>query len=94
MLRAFEMAPRYQKNPLTAGRIIEGQAFVVTADNNRLHTLNSTATHLWKLADSGFTAEEAADDLCRHFAVDRDTALADLEEVLPDLVERQILVAK
>lgn len=88
------MTTRYQKNPLTAGRIIDGQAFVVTADNNRLHTLNSTATHLWKLAASGFTAEEAADDLCRHFEVDRETALTDVREILPDLVERQILVEK
>ena len=31
---------RYRRNPQTAGRIIDGQAFVVTPADNKLHTLN------------------------------------------------------
>lgn len=84
---------RYRKSSLTAGRVVEGMAFVVTPDDNKLHTLNETATRLWKLADDGVTADEAAGVLEREFAVDADTALADARACLDDLVARGILIA-
>lgn len=84
----------YRRNPQTAGRVIDGLAFVVTPDDNKLHTLNATATRLWQLAASGCTAEAAADELCSRYEVDRDTALRDTESCLRDLVARQILIAE
>lgn len=87
-------SPVYRRNPLTAGRVIDGQAFVVTPDNNRLHTLNGTATVLWQLASSseGCTAERAADELTSLYEVDRETARRDATQCLDDLVVRLILV--
>lgn len=84
----------YKKNPHTAGRIIEGLAFVVTPDNNRLHTLNGTATYLWQQATDGLTAEAAAERLSAHYQVDRETALRDADACLRDLVARQILIVE
>lgn len=83
---------KYRRHPNTAGRIIDGQAFVVTADDNKLHTLNATATRLWQRADGGCTEDEAADELVAHYEVDRDTALRDVRQCLDDMVTRQILV--
>jgi hypothetical protein len=84
----------YRRNPQTAGRVIDGLAFVVTPDDNKLHTLNATATRLWQLAARGCTAQAAADELCTHYEVDRDTALRDAGSCLHDLVTRQILIAE
>lgn len=84
----------YKRNPQTAGRIIDGLAFVVTPDNNKLHTLNTTATRLWELAASGCTPQAAADELSTHYEVDRDTALRDAEACFRDLVARHILIAE
>ena len=86
----------YRRHPQTAGRIIDELAFVVTADDNKLHTLNLTATQLWKLASErdGCTPEQAADVLVTQFEVDRATALRDADVCLRDLVERRILVAE
>lgn len=84
----------YKRNPQTAGRVIDGLAFVVTPDNNKLHTLNVTATRLWQLAGPGCTAEQAAAELSTHYEVDRETALRDAEACLRDLVARHILVAE
>jgi hypothetical protein len=61
------MARRYRKHPQTAGRIVDGLAFVVTGEDQKLHTLNSTATHLWELAAAGCTVDEAAESLLEHF---------------------------
>lgn len=84
----------YRKNPLTAGRVVDGLAFVVTPDDNKLHTLNATATRLWQLAGEGVTAEEAAAALAREFEVDEAVALADARGCLEDLVRRAILTAE
>lgn len=84
--------PRYRRNPQTAGRVIDGLAFVVTPDDNKLHTLNGAATHLWRLAQQGLSADDAADALCAEYEVDRETARQDARACLDDLVARQILV--
>jgi hypothetical protein len=88
------MSARYHQNQQTAGRVIEGQAYIVTPNNQKLHTLNQTATVLWQLAAGGCTADEAADTLVARFQVEREQALADATRCLEDLVVRQILVAR
>lgn len=87
-------ATRYRRHPQTAGRIIDGLAFVVTADDNKLHTLNATATRLWQLAASGCTADDAADELTARFEVEREVARRDAERCLADMTARRILIAE
>lgn len=84
----------YKKHPLTAGRIVDGQAFVVTADDNKLHTLNETGTEIWALAQEGFTAEQAAEMLVSKFEIDLATATRDVLESLEDFVSQGILQAE
>mgnify|MGYP001575451367 CR=1 FL=1 len=88
------MLPRYRRHPLTAGRIVDGLAFVITADDNKLHTLNAAATHLWRIAQDGCDANDAAAELARVYEVDDATALRDATRCLEDLVTRQILVSE
>jgi hypothetical protein len=84
----------YRRHPQTAGRIIDGLAFVVTADDNKLHTLNAAATRLWQLAAEGCTADDAADELTACFEVEREVARQDAERCLVDMTARRILVAE
>jgi len=74
--------------------VIAGLAYVITADNQRMHTLNATATALWELSRRGFTAAEAASALSGEFEVSLETAARDLVPCLQDLVARTILVAE
>lgn len=83
---------RYRRNPQTAGRVIDGQAFIVTPDDNKLHTLNGAATQLWVLAAKEITTDDAATALCEEYEIDRETATRDAEACLDDMVARQILV--
>ena len=85
---------RYRRNPQTAGRIIDGQAFVVTPDDNKLHTLNDAATLLWTQAAQGTSVDAAAALLCQEFEVDGATAAADAAACLDDLVARRILLVE
>jgi Coenzyme PQQ synthesis protein D (PqqD) len=85
---------RYCRNPQTAGRIIDGQAFVVTPDDNKLHTLNGAATLLWTLVVNGATVADAAALLCREYEIDDATAATDAAACLDDLVARHILLVE
>ena len=83
----------YQRHPHSAGRVIDGLAFIVTPDSSRMHTLNAAATLLWQLASPGFTAEQGAAEMTEHFEVDAGQALTDLKECVDAMVARHILVA-
>ena len=87
-------SPVYQQNPRTAGRVIDGLAFIVTPDDHKLHTLNATGTHIWELAAKGCTLPEVADSLSKRFQVDEASARSDAERFLDDLVGRGILSVK
>jgi hypothetical protein len=83
---------RYRKNPLARGRLVDGLALVVN-DNRRHHTLNPAATRVWQMAETGVSEDEAVEDFTSRFAVDRETARAEVEAYLDELVSRHILVA-
>ena len=85
---------RYRRNPQTAGRVIDGQAFVVTPDDNKLHTLNGAATILWRETQAGVSVDEAAQLLVSEYEIDLATAAVDAAACLDDLVARQILVVE
>src|SRR5688572_7740825 len=94
MVHLSEGMRRYRRNPHTAGRVVDGLAFVVTPDDNKLHTLNGSATRLWTIAKGApITAEDAALALIETYDVDEATARTDALACLEDLVARAILVA-
>lgn len=82
----------YRQNRQTAGRVIDGLAFIVTPADNKLHTLNAAGTLLWQLAKAELSVDEAAEALTRDFEVDLETARRDAQVCLDDLVAREILV--
>jgi hypothetical protein len=83
----------FRHSPRTAGRIVDGLAFVVTPSDNRLHTLNAAGTEIWQRARDGCTLAEAAAALTRRFEVTPERAETDAGTFLADLVARGILEA-
>lgn len=83
--------PSYRQNVRTAGRVIDGLAFVITPDDNKLHSLNKAGALVWALAESGCTLEEVAHRIAERFEVGREQALADAGRFCDDLVARKIL---
>lgn len=84
----------FRRNPLSAGRVVDGLAFVVTADDNKLHTLNSTGTELWRLAQlpEGVTIDSGASKLVELFEVEISLAKQDVTECLKAYAESGILI--
>lgn len=82
--------PRH--NPDTAGRILDGEAVVVTPSDSRMHTLNAVGTWIWDHADGARSVAELAEALQEAFEVDPETARADTAAFVTELEGLGILV--
>ena len=84
----------YLQNPQTAGRVLDGLAFVVTTHDRRMVTLNKTGTLVWELAEKGCTVEDVVKALVERYGVAAEMAEKDAAVFLEDLCHRGILVSK
>ncbi len=83
---------RYLQNPRMASRTLEGHAFVVSTDDNKMISLNRTATVVWELAEAGCTLDDVVAALVGRFQVSEDAARQDAAAFLDDLCRRGVLV--
>jgi len=75
-----------------AVRVVDGKAVMLTVADSKLHRLNKTATRVWEGIMDGMSSTELVDALCAAYDVPRETARADVEELLRELVARGIVV--
>ena len=54
-------------------------------DLDYVYTLSSVAVRIWSLLDGSRTLDDIATELCAEFDIDRETALADVSELVSDL---------
>jgi hypothetical protein len=92
-LGLLEQPMRYVQNPKTAGRVLGGQAFVVTTHDQKMVTLNRTGTLVWELAERGCTVDEVVQAMVTKYGISVDDARKDAQTFLADLLQRGILVA-
>lgn len=78
-------------NPMLAWREIEGEVVIISPEESMLHELNQTASFIWKQLDGKRTMEEIARLLAQEFEVPVEQALADTEELVAQLQEKQLL---
>jgi hypothetical protein len=81
-----------RRAPNMASRVFEGEAVLMNPADSALFNLNETATLIWLAADGRTALSDIVDrDICPHFAIDRETALQDAEEVVRSLAECSVL---
>ena len=79
-------------HPDTAGRVLDGEAVVVTPADSQMHTMNEVGTWLWTHADGRHTVGDLVEALQQDFEVDAETAARDVVAFVEQLVEKGILV--
>lgn len=89
MAEVLDLVPVH--HPDTAGRLLEGEAVVVTPADSHMHTLDPVGTWIWENADGERTVAQLVDALCEVFDVDRETAQRDTVVFVQELVTRGIL---
>jgi hypothetical protein len=72
-------------------REIDGEVLILDGRSDRIHKLNRTASFIWRRCEEGATAQGIASALAGEFAVDPQTALADVVRTLDELRSLDLL---
>jgi hypothetical protein len=83
---------RHTRNTAIVSRDVAGETIVVpicrgVGDLDSVYTFNPVGRSLWRLLESGQTAEELANWVATHYEVDAKQALADVQGYLSELQE-------
>ena len=86
----LDMEKRIAFSKKVCCKIIDGEAFLLTTNDNCFYTLNPVGTRVWELADNKRTINEIANIICREFKVDRKTAVKDIAIFIGELLKKKI----
>jgi coenzyme PQQ biosynthesis protein PqqD len=78
-------------NPMLAWREIDGSIVIISPERSMVHELNPTASFIWKRVDGKHTTDEIAEQLAAEFDVTRESALADVNELVESLAANQLV---
>ena len=86
----------YRKNQDVVMRKIAGDLFLVPitgklADMQRIFTLNPVGEFIWQGLDAQKSLNDIRDDLVSNFNVNKETAMADIEEFVSELLEANLI---
>ena len=81
-----------QRHPRSAARVYDGEAVVISPDQNRVRMLNSVGTRIWELADGTRTPVQIANALTEEYEVPLADAQAEVDAFLAELTEKGVIV--
>jgi len=67
---------------------------IISPEDSALHELNATASFIWKQATGERTARAIAGMLASEYEVAPETALTDTEELIADLIGKNLLLVE
>ncbi|GAB4299882.1 MAG: hypothetical protein Kow0090_15340 [Myxococcota bacterium] len=82
-----------QQDSLTASRVIEGEAIIVTSGDGMSHQANETATFIWVRATGEKKFAEIVSELCDEYDVGVENAFEDAKTFVTEGVEKRFLRA-
>jgi len=73
-------------------RSVGQETVLLDLETGIYYTLNSVAATVWAALERGHTAEQAVALVIERYEVDEDTARADIEELINELLNNNLLV--
>jgi len=74
-----------------AWRIIDGQAYIVTVNDSKLHLLNEIGTRIWQLIERKIDFENLVKKLLSEYDVESEKLRADLKEFIEELKTKGLI---
>jgi PqqD family protein of HPr-rel-A system len=75
-------------------RVLDDGAVIVHHESGHFYTLNATGTFLWeRMSERSMTMEELTAELAREFGQDAATVVADVRQLLDELLREHLIVA-
>lgn len=82
---------RYRRANRIAARVIDGAAFVVSVDQQRMVELNEVGTFIWEALEAPATVESLVAAVTEEFTVEASQARSDVETFLGQLEARGVV---
>lgn len=73
------------------GRIIDGEAFLMTEDGKKVHMINKVGTLIWDCADGCISIEGIIAKILKRFDIDEETARNDCLDFIHELSGMKML---
>ena len=89
-MQLLKKYPRH--NPLTASRLIEGEAVVLFTEKSAVKVLNKTGSSIWTLCDVRYSVEEIVKKISARYGVDANRAEHEILDSLAELREKAMIV--
>lgn len=80
------------RSKYVAARMLGEEMVIMSGRDSTLFTLSPVATAIWNAADGQSTLGQIAERVCEEFEVDRETAMADAQELVAQLAEHGIVL--
>jgi hypothetical protein len=81
-------------HPQTAGRVIDGEAVLILADNSEVNVLNEVGTRIFELSNGNHSTAEIVAIIVTEYEVTPEQAEQDTREFLNQMVDRQVLTLR
>lgn len=81
-----------EPHPQTAGRVIDGEAVVILAEDSEINVLNSVGSRIFQLADGQHSLASIVDAITNEYNVTPAEAQADVKAFIEALVAQRVLI--
>lgn len=79
-------------HPQTAGRVIDGEAVIMLAEDSEIQVYNEVGSRIYSLCDGQHAIDEIVTMLVDEYNIDRETATNDVVAFVQELVAHKVLV--
>ena len=88
-MRLLERIPRQRED--VAGRVIGGEAVVITPGDSHVHELDPVATFVWERCDGSRSGADLVEQVVESFEVERERATRDVDALLQVFLEKGLV---
>ena len=87
----FTTTTKIARNKKTIFKEVGNTVYILDTTNTTIHTLNETASFIWKLAQKPVDLDTIVERVCEEFNVDRAKALNDIKEFVNKYIQQRYL---
>ena len=80
------------RSPVTAWRVIEGEAMILSLDTKAFRGLNAVGSRVWELIDGRNSVDEIVEAITREFDVTRERAATDISAFMQQLLDKGLVI--
>jgi methyltransferase-like protein len=79
------------RNKEMVWRMLDNEAFIISTEGNKIHSLNKLGSFIWQLLDGKNSVQNIISCLCERFQVTEDVAQADANDFVEKLLAQGLV---